>query len=525
MRRIVHQIKEHVFFNLCTFLLYMMSPIPWTSPFGAAFLAAAGHGEIKWNHVLIGSALGAILGKGGFGGFAGGLMAYTLSGIFKKRGTVNPKSALSMAAFAGCLFPAYAYHMPFSAYDTIAATFASVIAMAACPAISPIVTRSIKERTYLTPEERTAALFLCAMMLSGLTELYAPLGGLFAGLFALMFSFGGVLSALIGALVSSAGLLMGSAAPSAVALVFMASAAAGAVSGFGVWAQSGMFLIGIPLCAYFGFDSVNACILLASAIFPFLPHSILARILRAFDLASRNTHSFLTAGVYRRHIAPTDENVCGDAGFSEKLPGGHMLFLLADGMGTGENARKMSERAIKNARNLFSAPINRADALMCVNALSINDQENHSTLDGVFVDMITGRAEFFKNGAEPCWVIGRYGVKQLEGGALPVGAVESAPAWIHTEMLSPGDRIFMATDGLINALGGAEKTNMLLHHMKAFAPQSILNGVIRQAKKAPIENRRDDMSAMLIEFSGKTAYPRRVFRMEKKEAMQERKAG
>ena len=525
MRRIFHQIKEHVFFNLCAFLMFMMSPIAWTSPFGAAFLAAAGHGEIQWNRVLIGSVLGAIFGKGGFGALAGGLMAYTMSGIFKKRGTVNPQSALSIAAFAGCLFPAYVYHLPYSAYDTLAATFAAVIAMAACPAISPIVARGIQDKTYLSPDERTAVLFLCAMMLSGLVELYAPVGGLFAGLFALVFSFGGVFSALIGALVSSVSLLMGSAAPSAALLVFLTSAAAGAVSRYGVWAQSGMFLIGIPLCAYFGFDRVNGCILLAAAVFPLLPRSFPAQVIRVFDPTNRNMHSFLTAGVYRRHIAPAGESVCGDAGFSEKLPTGYMLFLLADGMGTGENARKMSERAIRNARSLFSAPIDRADALMCVNALSISGQENHSTLDGVFVDMLTGRAEFFKNGAEPCWVIGRYGVKQLEGGALPVGAVDFAPAWIHTEMLSPGDRIFMATDGLINALGGAEKTNMLLHHMKAFAPQSILNGVIRQAKKAPIENRKDDMSAMLIEFSGKTAHPRRIVTLAPEEKTLKRKVG
>lgn len=525
MKKIYTHIKNLFFSNLCAFLLYMISPLPWTSPFGVAFLAAAGHGEIKWNRVMIGSLLGVIIGEGGFGGLAGGLIAYTLSGIFKKRGTVNPKSALSLAAFGGCLFPALAYHLPYSTYDAVAAIFASVIAMAACPAISPIVTRSIKGKIQLTLDERTAFLFLCAMMLSGFTEAYAPLGGLFSGLFALVFSFGGVLSALIGALTSSVGLLMGSAAPSSAALVFLIAAASGAVCQYGAWAQSGMFLIGIPLCAYFGFDEVNACMLMAAAVYPFLPRSFTAQFLRYFDLSGKNLHTFLSAGVYRRHIAPMGETVCGDAGFSDKLPGGRMLFLLADGMGTGENARKMSEQAIRNAKSLFCAPLDQTDALMCVNALSLSSQESHSTLDGVFVDMITGRAEFFKNGAEPCWIIGRYGVKQLEGSALPIGAIDRAPAWQHTEMLLEGDKIFMATDGLLNALGGAETAKTLLNHLKALAPQTILNEMIKRAQKAPPDKRKDDMSAMLIAFTGKPARSHAVLRLLGKENEKVKKAG
>ncbi len=525
MRRIFYQIKDRFLSNICAFLLYLVSPLTWTSPFGVAFLAAAGHGEIKWDRVMIGSFFGAIVGKGGFGGLAGGLVAYTLSGIFKRRGTVNPRSALSLAAFGGCLFPALAYHLPYSAYDALAAIFASVIAMAACPAISPIVSKRLNDKIQLTLDERTAFLFLCAMMLSGITEWYAPLGGLFGGLFALVFSFGGVLSGLIGALVSAVGLLMGSALPSSAALIFLITAASGAVSGYGAWAQSGMFLIGIPLCAYFGFDGVNASMLAAAAIYPLLPRTFSAQFLRLFDLSGKNLHTFLTAGVYRRHITPAGESVCGDAGFSDKLPGGRMIFLLADGMGTGVSARKMSERAIQNAKNLFCAPLDQTDTLMCINALSANAHESHSTLDGVFVDMITGRAEFFKNGAEPCWVVGRYGVKQLEGSALPIGAIDRAPAWQHTEMLSPGDRIFMATDGLLNALGGAENAMALLDRFKALPPQAILNEMIQCAKKAPPDKRRDDMSAMLIEFSGKTARSRAVLSLSAKENEKIRRAG
>lgn len=525
MRRVYVWLKERAIGNIFAFFLYMASPITWTSPFGVAFLAAAGHGDVKWDRVLIGAFLGAALGKGGFGGLAGGLIAYALLGIFKRRGSVNPMGALSLAAFFGCLFPACVYHLPYSVYDAVSAVVASVIAMAACPAIAPIMAGGSKQRIQLRPDEQTAFLLLLGMAVAGATELYAPLGAFMAGLIAIVFSLGGVICALIGALVCAAGLLMGSAPPSAAALIFLISAASGAVSGLGAWAQSAMFLIGVPLCAYFGFESVTICMLLPAAIYPFIKQGRISKILRYFDFFDGNRRLFMKAGVYRRHIAPEGEDVCGDTGLTEKLPRGKMLFLLADGMGKGRAARQISNCTIEHARQLFSAPLSGEDALKCINILSENASESHSTLDALLVDMITGKAEFFKNGAEPSWILGRYTVEQLEGGALPVGALMHAPAWHAEKTLSPGDSVFMATDGLINALGGAENAQALLMKLKSFAPQTIVNEMIRRARKAPADKQKDDMSAMLIHFTGKTAARRALLHLPKKAEMQAKKAG
>lgn len=525
--RVFDWLKKHMLSNLCAFLLFLASPLKWTSPFGVAFLAAAGHGEMKWDGVMIGSALGAVFGKGGFGGFAGGLMAYTLCGIFHRRDYPNPKSKLSLAAFGCCLFPAYVYHLPYSAYDAVAATFASVIAMAACPAISPLCMSGIKRSMQLTKEECAAFFVLLAVMISGLTELYAPVGCFFAGLISLTLAFSGLFASLIGALIAAVGILIGSAAPSECALLFLSAAAAGAVSRYGAWAQSGMFLVGIPLSAYFGFHINSACILLSAAVYPWIPRAWIAQASRFLGFYDEAHSVFLTANAARRHIAPRGMTVCGDAGLAEKLSGGRMLFMLADGMGTGEAARKMSDHVIRYTKDLFHSPLETEDRMKCINALSEKEKEMHSTIDICLLDTITGKTEFIKNGAEPCWILSRYEIKRFEGEALPIGTLSSAPSAYIMAQVKPGDSVFMATDGLLNALGGADSAEQILFENKTLSPSALCAEMIKRAKNAPDDLKKDDMSALCIKISGKSAYPSAILRLSeaKEEAEREKKAG
>lgn len=527
MSKFICRVKRYFPSNFCAFLLFLSSPIRWTSPFGVAFLAAAGHGEMKWNSVFFGAALGALLGKGGLGGFAGGLMAYTLCGIFHRRDYPSPKSKMSLSAFACCLFPALVYHLPYSAYDAVAATFASVIAMAACPAVSPMCFDSVKRKMQLNTDECVAAFILLSTMISGLTELYAPVGCFFAGLFALTLAFSGVFSSLAGALTAVIGLLLGSAGPDECALLFLSAAAAGSVSRYGVWAQSGMFLIGIPLSAYFGFSVNSACILLSAAVYPWIPRAITAQICRYLGFYDETRAVFLTASASRRHIAPRGMTVSGDAGCTERLPDGRMLFMLSDGMGTGQKAREMSDCVLSHAKDLFHSPLDAENAVKCINALSEKDKEMHATLDICLVDTITGKTEFIKNGAEPSWILSRYEVRRFEGEALPIGALSDAPGAKISAVVKPGDSIFMATDGLLNALGGADKAETLLFQNKALSPAALCAEMIKQAKSAPADLKKDDMSAMCIKIAGKSAYPSAILHLpETKEPLpSEQKAG
>ena len=504
MTRMRDIIKRYALSNIVSGLLFMVAPLTWTSPFGVAYLVSAGHGEIPCKKVLPGAIIGCLIGKGGFGAFMGGLIGYVLSYMFHLRASWNPKSSLSALSFVSCILPGLSYHLPYSVYDSVTVLFVSVISMAACPVFSPLLRDAGSRRFQFNKEERVSFLFLCAVLISGLMYLYKPLGALAAGLFALVFSFSGVPHALLAALVSASGLMMGNAAPSQAALILFSAASAGAVSKHGSWAQAAMFLIGVPLSAYFGFDRVNAFILLSAAVYPWIPRALIAQSLRYAGFFDESSHSFLTASAFRRHLSPKGKTVCGDCGMVEKLPGGRMLFALADGMGTGKEARNMSENALMHAKSLFHAPLNGAEAMKCINLLS-QGKENHTTMDLCLIDLVTGRTEFIKNGAEATWITGRGLLRRIEGEALPIGTLLNAPPVRKQACLAPGDSIIMATDGLINAIGALDEVEKTILENQNRPPCEICAALINKAKSAPEDKRKDDMSIMCIKISGKKA--------------------
>ena len=490
--------------NLVCGILFLISPLSWTSPVGIAFLCAAGHGGIPQKKVLFGCLIGSLLGDGGFGGLIGGVFGYTLCRMLNARSVIFPKSTLSLCALVSCLIPGLSKHLPYSPYDAVTVVFSSVIAMAACPVFSPLLIEKGNQALQMNREEKTAFLFLCAMLISGLMYLFAPIGALTAGLFALMFSYNGVMHALLASLIAGAGLLIGNASPAQAALILFSSAAAGSVHKYGLWAQAGMFLIGVPLSAYFGFERANAFMLAAACVYPWISKAFIVKTLRFLGFFDESSHSFLTAGAVRRHIAPKGKTICGDSGLSEKLPGGRMLFALSDGMGTGQDARMMSDRALSNVKTIFSAPLPGNEAMKCVNLLT-QEKDRHATMDICLMDLVTGRTEFIKNGAEPSWIIGRGKVQRIEGEALPVGVLPCAPSARKTAVLSPGDKVFMATDGLLCALGGADEAEALLVENQFSPPSDLCARIIKTAKKAPAEKQKDDMSVLCIKIAGKSA--------------------
>ena len=93
-----HWFMKYGLWNLVCGILFLISPLSWTSPVGIAFLCAAGHGGIPQKKVLLGCLIGSLLGDGGFGGLLGGVFGYTLCRMLNARSVIFPKSTLSVWA-------------------------------------------------------------------------------------------------------------------------------------------------------------------------------------------------------------------------------------------------------------------------------------------------------------------------------------------------------------------------------------------------------------------------------------------
>ncbi|MEL7608995.1 MAG: SpoIIE family protein phosphatase [Bacillota bacterium] len=189
--------------------------------------------------------------------------------------------------------------------------------------------------------------------------------------------------------------------------------------------------------------------------------------------------------------------ISGDSLGVRELGDGKLLYLMSDGMGSGEMAHRESSAAVALLGDLLSVGFDSSIALESVNRLLIarNSREMYATLDAFLLDMADGAARFIKYGAPPSYIIRDGRVNMLYCEALPVGVIEEARPAVHHVQLRQGDIVVMMTDGVSDALG-TELTALLLEMVVA---EPSANDAAQALVLTALEKEaRDDMSVMVI---------------------------
>ena len=146
------------------------------------------------------------------------------------------------------------------------------------------------------------------------------------------------------------------------------------------------------------------------------------------------------------------ESVCGDTLVSFQREDGVWCLLLADGMGSGEGARKESALTCRLLRQFLEAGIEPEAALKTLNsAMALRGAETGSftTIDLCTFDPTAGEAAFYKYGAAPSYLKKGGSVRRVTGGSLPAGlrGTPAAPD-VTTVHLEPGSFAVMISDGV-----------------------------------------------------------------------------
>ena len=178
------------------------------------------------------------------------------------------------------------------------------------------------------------------------------------------------------------------------------------------------------------------------------------------------------------------EQVCGDTVVSFQTESGLLCLLLADGMGSGEAARKESALTCRLLRQFLEAGIQPEAALKTLNsAMALRGAETGSftTVDLVTCRVATGETAFYKFGAAPSYIKKGGGVRRITGGALPVGLRGSPAAPDVTRLtLSPGSFVVMVSDGVADP-GRDEWLQDVLAGWEGEDPQELANLLLRQS--------------------------------------------
>lgn len=217
------------------------------------------------------------------------------------------------------------------------------------------------------------------------------------------------------------------------------------------------------------------------------------------------TVRFLEEGGYRMlygasRIPRQGEKYSGDNYTFCESPGNQVVMSLSDGMGSGETASRESRQVVELTEQLLETGFSPRAALKLVNTVLLlaGPEQHPATLDLSCVDLHTGVLEAMKLGAVPTFIIGDEGVEILEAGEVPMGIVTGVEPVLMSRKLWEGNRIVMVSDGVLDALPGDDKEQVMqqyLESLEEMGPQELADQVLDFAVSF-IPAPRDDMTVL-----------------------------
>ena len=189
---------------------------------------------------------------------------------------------------------------------------------------------------------------------------------------------------------------------------------------------------------------------------------------------------------------------CGDCHSIIRLGSEKFLLALCDGMGSGKSAHKMSAMTLGLIENFYKVGFDNEIVLESVNKLlAINNQENYSTLDVCLLDLNKEIADFIKVGS-PFGLIKRDGnIEIVEGGALPIGALDNISPATYKTTISTKDIIIMATDGVTDAFTSQENMIEYVSKLASNNPQTLAENILNEALRLNNMEAKDDMTVLV----------------------------
>lgn len=188
----------------------------------------------------------------------------------------------------------------------------------------------------------------------------------------------------------------------------------------------------------------------------------------------------------------------GDSHTLIRLGNNKYLLALCDGMGSGENARKMSALTIGLIENFYKAGFDDEFILTNVNKLlSVNNQESFSTLDLCVLDLTKESIDFIKIGA-PYGIIKRDGVvEKVENGTLPLGILKQVKPNISRFAITCKDMIVMMTDGITDAFSCYDELAQFVNQIVSTNPQVVAQTILDEAVTRNNMSANDDMTVLV----------------------------
>ena len=220
--------------------------------------------------------------------------------------------------------------------------------------------------------------------------------------------------------------------------------------------------------------------------------------------------SFLSADKYVIQIGQAtkvknDSPVSGDSLLQIRLNDGKYLVALSDGMGTGPDARKSSQIAIKMLERLLMSGFDKNTSIDLINTTIMNaNEEIFATLDIAIIDLYNGKIEFIKNGACPTYVKNKKKVQIIKSLSLPAGILNNINLTTYDKDIENQDILVMCSDGILDANVEYKNKELwvkyMLEDIESTNCQKIADLLLNEAVDNSYGIAKDDMSVIVCKL-------------------------
>ena len=223
--------------------------------------------------------------------------------------------------------------------------------------------------------------------------------------------------------------------------------------------------------------------------------------------------SFLSADKYVIQIGKAtkiknDSPISGDSLLQIRLNDGKYLVALSDGMGTGPDARKSSQIAIKMLERLLMSGFDKDTSIDLINTTIMNaNEEIFATLDIAIIDLYNGKIEFIKNGACPTYVKNKKKVQIVKSLSLPAGILNNINLTTYDKDIENQDILVMCSDGILDANVEYKNKELwvkyMLEDIETTNCQKIADLLLNEAVDNSYGIAKDDMSIIVCKLAKK----------------------
>ena len=206
-----------------------------------------------------------------------------------------------------------------------------------------------------------------------------------------------------------------------------------------------------------------------------------------------------------------NNSVSGDSMLQQRLKDGKYLVAISDGMGTGPEARKSSQIAIKMLGRLLSSGFDKDTSIELINNTILNTAEDiYATLDLAIIDLYKGTIEFIKNGSCPTYIKNKKSVQLIKSLSLPAGLLQNANITAYDKDIINKEIMVMCSDGIIDSNIEYKNKELwiryLLEDIETENCKKIADIILNEAIDHNYGKAKDDMSIIVCRFATKENY-------------------